>query len=169
MSSSRASASGSPGRLLEPLGHADVLHRRERVEEVVPLEDEADEPADVDQFLLRRAAQFAVVAAVRVPDFDLAFLQRAQPADEREKRRFTGAGRPAHDDEFAGHHFERVVEEDLRARVAGAEVVVHSADAEHRRAGRRRGERSLTPPPPLGERGSWFRPLPLGGGWGGGS
>ncbi|MBI3274873.1 MAG: septation protein IspZ [Methylocystis sp.] len=39
----------------------------------------------------------------------------AQPADEREQGRLAGPRRPAHDDEFAGHHFERVVEQHLRA------------------------------------------------------
>ncbi len=53
--------------------------------------------------------------------------------------------RPAHDDEFARHHFERVVEEDLRLGIAGAEVVVHSANAEVPvpRAG---GRRAKNPP-----------------------
>jgi len=54
------------------------LHRGQRIEEVVPLEDEPDESADVHQFRLRNAAQCAISAAVRVPDFDLALLECAQ-------------------------------------------------------------------------------------------
>ena len=74
---------------------------------------------------------------VCVPDLDFAVLQCAEPADERENRCLPGPGRPAHDDEFAGHHFEVVVEENLRPRVALAEVVVHPRDAEDGRTGRR--------------------------------
>jgi hypothetical protein len=102
----------------------------------VPLEDEADEPADADEPRLVEPAQGLVRPAQAVPDVDLARLQAAQAPDQGEQRRLPRAGRTAEDDQLAGHDLEVVVEEDLRGGLAGAEGVADPADAQERFAGR---------------------------------
>ena len=124
-----------PGRAavsLQPLRHADVLHRGERVEEVVPLEDEPDQPADVDQFRLRscRAAcgsrrgrrprpRSRLPASVRSPPMSVSSVVLPEPDGPLMMTSSPGIT-------------SSVLSNSTCVRVSPvAEVVVHSGDAEH--------------------------------------
>ncbi len=61
-----------------------------------------------------------------------ALLDAAQPADERQQRALPGAGRPRHDHHLAGHQRDVVVLQNLFARLAGAEKVIHTAHLDRR-------------------------------------
>ena len=81
---SRRRRDGRPGRLER---HLHVLARRQRVEQVVRLEDVADAPAHADERGLARAAELLAEHA------EAPLLRRAERADEREERRLARARR----------------------------------------------------------------------------
>ncbi len=57
-------------------------------------------------------------------------LHRAQAADQSQQRCLARTGWPGHDDDFAGHHFQVVVEEHLLACFALAVIVVQMLNAD---------------------------------------
>ena len=106
----------------------------------MPLEDEADRLAHLDEVVLAQAAQRAVRPVLAVPDLDVALLERAQAAQQGEQRRLAAARRAAEDDDLAGHHFQVDVHEDGRPRLAGAEGVVDFDEPDDRLTRRRQQE-----------------------------
>ena len=109
--------------------HPDVLDRRERAEQVVVLEDEPDARAERD--LLGRAEARELAAE----DLEPSLLDRPQGADQRQEGRLARTRRPGDDDHLAAADVDRVVEEDLRPRLARAEGVVHALGADRQLVG----------------------------------
>jgi hypothetical protein len=96
----------------------DVRARRQVGEQVVVLEDEADDLA-----VVTGAGVGAVGDAVAV-DEDAAGGRPVEHPDEREQRRLARARRPGQDDELARLELERdVVDRDDRAGVDAADVL----------------------------------------------
>jgi hypothetical protein len=122
---------------LELLGHAHVLKGRERFEQVVPLENEADHLPHPDPLLLSHAHQRAVTLPGDVPDFDVALLEGTEAADQREHGCLAAAGRATHDNELTRLQGQVVVEQHLGAGFPGPVIVVDGADTEQRLAFRR--------------------------------
>ena len=105
-----------------PQPELDVLGRRERGEQVVLLEDEADAAAHALERARVGAVQFLAEHA------HAARLRGAQRADQRQQRRLARARRPRDDDDLAGRDRGRHVEQDLAAQRALAVVVLESLD-----------------------------------------
>jgi hypothetical protein len=103
--------------------HLDVLVGRQRVEQVVRLEDEPDVAPYRGQLA---PAEMRQVAAQHL---DLAALDRAQGADQRQEGGLAGAGGAAEDDALTRHNCHRDIEQDLVLRRAAAEGVVEAGDA----------------------------------------
>ena len=119
--------------------HLHVLQGRERLEQVVGLEDETQVSPQGNHFAGRGPVQFPP------QHVQAAFLHRAQRADERQQRGLARARRAGHDDDLAAGHREVVVEEHLLLQLALAKIVLQLADphgvavvvaASGRRAGR---------------------------------
>ena len=91
-------------------------------EQIVRLEDEADVAADRHQFGARQADEIVVEHA------DVAVLHRAQRADQTEQRRLAGPRGPRHDDKLARRDIEPIVEQNLVAGRALAEMMIEVRD-----------------------------------------
>jgi hypothetical protein len=87
--------------------HLDVLVRRERLDQVVGLENEADLLPHRFEHGLARAAELLTEHRER------AVLRRAERPDQREQRRLPAPRRAGHDHNLALGDVDRDVEEDL--------------------------------------------------------
>ena len=108
--------------------HLDVLVGRQRLEQIVHLEDEPDLAPHADQFA---RAEMRQVAAEHL---EPALLQRAQRADQRQQRGLSGPGRAGHHDQLSGQDVEADVEQHLEARLALAIKEVERLGAYQRSA-----------------------------------
>src|SRR5215831_452049 len=84
--------------------HLDVLVSRQRVEQIVRLENETDVAANCDKLLGRHPRQ------VSVEDLDCALLYRAQSTNEAKEGGLSGAGRPGHDNQLSRTDLDAIVE-----------------------------------------------------------
>ena len=79
----------------ELYSHLDVLVGRQRVEQIVGLENETEISAHVHELLARQAGEIAI------EDPDGALLHRAQGTDQADESRLAGTRRSGHDHELS--------------------------------------------------------------------
>ena len=115
----------------DPQAKLDVLRRRQRAQQVVLLEDEANALADG----LERAAARAV--ELLAEDADAARLRRAQCAHQRQQRGLAGAGGSGDDDDLAGRDAGADIEQYLALQRATAVMVVKTLDDDGQRCTQR--------------------------------
>ena len=114
---------------------AQRLARRERVEQMVVLEDEADLAAQ------RGEPRFGRAIEIAAEHFDRAFLVAPKPADQRHQRGLARTGGAAKDHELARREREIDAIEHRRDSRIGVVAMRHAAQRGARRAARERDRR----------------------------
>ena len=106
--------------------HLDVFIGRQRLEQIVHLEDEADLAPHMHQLA---GAEPRQVAAEHL---EPALLQRAQRADQRQQRGLARPRRAGHHDKLSGQNLDADIEQHLKARLA---LAVKEIDTSARTSG----------------------------------
>ena len=145
------------GAALEHRRHPDVLQRRQRAEQVVALEDEADVLAELDR------PAFVDRGELPVQDIEGALLHPPQGTDQCQQRRLARARRPGHDHDLAPADLQRVVEEHLGPDIPLPVPVADPLGAGSRSpwpwGGPRRSSRAWTRGPGRGRPAGWVGAL----------